>query len=149
MTGEASMPLMPHVTFLTVPMRPFFTRATACRKPLLGFGSLHRADLKDAASLFDDLLNQLAFVDGQRERLFAVDVFSGVHRFDRDLGVPVVGRGDHDRIDVFSIEDLAIVLVGVGFLALFLFRLFHVGRPARSSRRRRVRRNRQNETTSE
>ncbi len=32
MTGEGDMPPMPHVTFLTVPMRPCFTRATACRK---------------------------------------------------------------------------------------------------------------------
>ncbi len=127
MTGEGDMPLMPHVTFLTVPMRPCFTRATGLQEAMPTFGTLHGADLEDTACFFDDLFDQLSFVDGQRERFFAVDVFSRVHRFDRDLRVPVVGRGDHHRVDVLSIEDLSIVLVGIRFLALFLFRLFDVG----------------------
>ena len=90
------------------------------------FGSLHGANLEDAACLFNDLLNQLPFINGQRERFFTVDVFSRVHCFDDDLRVPVVGRGDHDRVDVFSIQDLSIVLVGVRLCALFLFRVFDV-----------------------
>ena len=116
---------MPQVTFLTVPMRP----CSPARPPagiVAGFGSLHRANLEDAAGLLDDLFNQLSFVDGQRERFLAVDVFPSVHRFDRDLRVPVVGRGDHDRVDVFSVENVSIVFIRIRFLALPLRHLFDV-----------------------
>ncbi len=96
------------------------------QEALVAFGPLHGADLEDPAGLLDDLLDQLPFVDRQRERLFAVDVLAGLHRLDRDLRVPVIGRGDHHRVDVFAIEDLAIVFVGVRLLALLLFRLLDV-----------------------
>ena len=49
-------------------------------------------------------------VDGVAHRLLAIDVLAGVHRVDGHLGVPVVGRADHDGVDVLGGEDLAIVL---------------------------------------
>ena len=52
-----------------------FNQGDGLEKPLSGFRSLHRANLKDSASLLDDLFNELAFGDGQRERLFTVNVF--------------------------------------------------------------------------
>src|SRR6185437_2775946 len=57
---------------------------------------------------------------------FAVNVLAGVHCLDRDLHVPVVRRGDHDRVDVFAIENFSIVLVGVGLFALAFLHLFDV-----------------------
>ena len=129
-TGEPVPPLMPQVTFLISPIRPSRINAIALQEPLIGLGPLHRSDLEDAAGLLDDLFDQLAFVDRQRQRLFAVDVLAGQHRFDGDLRVPVIRRGDHHRVDVFAVEDLAIVLVAVGLLAGFLFRASYVLAPS-------------------
>ncbi len=90
--GEEPNPPMPQVTFLTVPIRPARTRAMACRKRCPDSATLHRADLEDTAGLLNDFLDQLAFCDGQCERLFAVDVFACEHRFDSDLRVPMIRR---------------------------------------------------------
>ncbi len=76
--------------------------------PLLG------ADLDDPAGLLGDLAELLALVDGQRQRLLAVDVLARPHGVDADLGVPVVGRADDDGVDILAIEELAVVLVDVG-----------------------------------
>jgi hypothetical protein len=45
----------------------------------------------------------LAFVDGERERFFRVDVLAGFGRADVDQAVPVVGRAVDDGIDVISV----------------------------------------------
>ena len=74
---------------------------------------LLRADLHHLAGLLDRGHELLAFVDRQRQRLFAIDVLAGLERRQRDLGVPMVGRADRDRFDVLAIEQLAIVLVDV------------------------------------
>jgi len=37
---------------------------------------------------------------------FHVHVLAAIHGFQRDLGVPVIGRGDEHRVDVRPIEDL-------------------------------------------
>ena len=48
------------------------------------------------------------------DRLFDVDVLAGHHRLDRRQGVPVVGGGDDDRIDIFAIEHGPVVACGIG-----------------------------------
>jgi hypothetical protein len=73
------------------------------------------------ALLQSDLHHALGIVHGGNQRsglfhrmgdgLFAVDVFAGAHRGDGDGHMPVVGRADHDGVDVFAIEDLAVVEV--------------------------------------
>lgn len=88
------------------------------------------ADLEHASGLLDHFFDQLAFIDRQRQWLFAVYVFAGQHRFDfagqhrfdSDLGVPVIERRDHDGINVFTDQDIAIVLVRVWAFPLSLFR---------------------------
>ena len=52
-----------------------------------------------------------ALADRQRERLFDVHVFAPATGRDRGNGVPVVGRGDADRVDVVPFEQLAEVAV--------------------------------------
>ena len=96
------------------------------KEALVNLGSLHRANLEYAAGFFDNLLDELAFIDRQRERLFAIDILAGFHRLNRYLRVPMVRRSDHDRIDIFAIENLAIVAIRVRFLALALFHLGYV-----------------------
>ncbi len=79
--------------------------------------ALLRAHLHDPAGLFLDLPDQLAFIDRERERLLAVDVFAGEHRLDDRLRVPVVRRGHVDHVDVLALQDRAIILVHRGFSA--------------------------------
>jgi len=43
--------------------------------------------------------------------LLAIDIFSGAHGGDRDRYVPVVGCANHNGIDIFTIEDLAVIQV--------------------------------------
>jgi hypothetical protein len=102
------------VTFLILPIRH------GGQKLIIELGSLHRANLEDPTGLLNNLLDQFAFVDRQCQRLFAVDIFASSHRLNTDLRVPVIRRCNHHRIDVFAIENLAIVFVSVRFLALGL-----------------------------
>lgn len=73
-----------------------------------------RADLEDALGLVEHLDDLLPLVDGEGQRLFAVDVFAGLHRLDRQLGVPVVGRDDRHDVDVLAVENAAIIAVDIG-----------------------------------
>ena len=53
-----------------------------------------------------------AFGDGERQRLLAINILAGPGGFDDGNGMPVVGRCDQDRVDVFAGEEFAEVLVG-------------------------------------
>ena len=46
--------------------------------------------------------------------LFAVDVFARLHGIDQDAHVPVVGRGDDHGVDIFAVEQRAVVSVFLG-----------------------------------
>src|ERR1700739_1384269 len=54
----------------------------------------------------------LLFGDGTRKRLFAVDVFFARGLFWSDDGVPVIGDGDHDGVDVVASEECAVIVDG-------------------------------------
>src|SRR5262249_46699893 len=56
--------------------------------------------------------------DRARHRLLHVDVLAGVHGVQGHAGVPVVGRGDDDDIDVLLAEDGAVVLADVLLVVL-------------------------------
>ena len=78
------------------------------RRPLLG------ADRHDLVVLPRGGDHRLALGDVVADGLLAVDVLAGHHGVDRRQGVPVVGRGDDDGVDVLAVEQLAIVLDGLG-----------------------------------
>ena len=71
------------------------------------------AHLGDALVLFGRLHHGPAFLDAVRQRLLAVDVLAGLAGQDGRNPVPVVGRGDHDRVDVFAVEHPAKIAVGL------------------------------------
>lgn len=75
--------------------------------------SLLRSDLKNLASLLGNFKNLLPFADGQCERFFAVNMLAGPHRIDRNLGVPVIGRSNRDRIDVLPSDELKVVVINL------------------------------------
>ena len=62
----------------------------------------------------------LALVDGEG-RLLALDVLAGADRHDAHQRVPVVGGGDHHRVDVVAGEDLAEVVGGGAVLVAVVF----------------------------
>ena len=93
------------------------------QKLIVELRSLHRADLEHSTRLLDDPLDELALVDRQRQRLLAIDVFASEHRLDGDLGVPVIRSGDHHRIDVLAVKDLAVILVSIRLVTLGLLNL--------------------------
>ena len=55
--------------------------------------------------------SQVAFLGVVGAGLLDVDVLAGLEAEDGHGGVPVVGRGDGDDVDVFGGEDLAEVLL--------------------------------------
>ncbi len=78
-----------------------------------------RTGLIDCAVSFHRIRDGPAFGDGQRNRFFAVDIFSGLRRFNRENRMPVVRRGDQHRIYVAPCEDLAkVVVCGAIFVAV-------------------------------
>ena len=56
----------------------------------------------------------LAFVDGECEWLFAINVFTGLHRGDGNQCMPVINRAADDGIDVFPLQQLAEVGITFG-----------------------------------
>src|SRR5207245_8037236 len=78
-----------------------------------------RADLQDLLRAPDAVAQLDGLLDGVRHRLLDIDVLARLQGVDRDLRVPMVRRGDEDRINIVSVDDLAIVEVAVA-LARFL-----------------------------
>ena len=82
-------------------------------------GAALRSDLENATSLLHRVVNSERLVQVARHRLLAIDVLAGFHRVDGHGHVIRVVRGDHDGINVFSLEQLPVVGVNVGFLERF------------------------------
>ncbi len=77
-------------------------------------GALLRAHLHHALVGGRRLQHPVAFAHHVRQRLLDVDVLARGARQDRHERVPVVGRRDHDGVDVGPVEQLAEVLVRRG-----------------------------------
>ena len=87
----------------------------------LAGAALPGADLGDPLVLLGGGGHRLGFADVVTDRLFEIHVLAGLAGQDRRQGVPVVGRGDDDGVDVIAVEDLAEVLDDFRTLALLLF----------------------------
>jgi hypothetical protein len=70
------------------------------------------ADLQDAAALPRGVDDAQTLLELLHHRLLDVDVLARFHRVDRHLRMPVIRRGDDDRIDVRTRENLAVVARG-------------------------------------
>ena len=75
--------------------------------------ALLRTDLEDFAVFLLRRANQHVLFKRKGQRFFTEDVLARLHRFDRHLRVPVVGRADRDGVDVVSVKDAAIIVVRV------------------------------------
>ena len=92
-----------------------FVHDRHCFDELVERAALLRSDLNDSPGLFLNLANQFAFVDRQCQRLFAVDIFAGVHGFNQWFGVPVIGSRDVNDFDVVAFQHLSIIRMHGGF----------------------------------
>ena len=73
--------------------------------------------MHDAAGFLRSGHHSHAVGGGMRHRLFAVDVFSGVHGVNDDLLVPVIGDGGDDTVDFLVVEKLLVAARGGNALA--------------------------------
>jgi len=82
--------------------------------------ALLRSDLHNAIRFSCMLYECAAFLDVKREWLFGVDVFAGQAGVDTRSDTLEFPRGDDDCIDIFAVEDLAIIGIDwpIGFYLL-------------------------------
>jgi hypothetical protein len=83
------------------------------------------ADRTDASGLSFGVDHAAPLLDGYGERFFDEDVFSGLECHDGLDGVPVVGCGNADRVDVFAGQQFAEIGVASDVPAEFLPHLRH------------------------
>ncbi len=76
-------------------------------------GTTLGADLHDPIVLLRRLDQFPPFPNVVRNGLFDVHILAGLTRPDRDQGMPVIGRGDHDGINVCLLQQFAHVDIGV------------------------------------
>ena len=69
-----------------------------------------RVDLHNPAQAAGGVHHGLAFEEGVRDRLFAVDVRPGLHGGDGRQGMPVIRRADQHHIEVLRLEHVAEVM---------------------------------------
>ena len=94
----------------------------------LRVGALLRTNLKDFLRVVCHTNELLSLVNREGERLLAVDVFARSKGGGSNNGVPVVGSTDHNRINVFALQDFAEIVIlravgsepGSGFLQMLL-----------------------------
>ena len=71
-----------------------------------------RAHLGDPVVLLDRIAQQVPIVDVGGQRLLDVNILARGEGVEPDDGVPVIGHGNDDAVDVFIVEHRAIVLGG-------------------------------------
>ena len=81
---------------------------------VVGPGVDLRADLADPLMLADGVANGQALGEVQRHRLLQVEVFAGPAGIDGHQAVPVRRSADDHAVQVFALEQLAVVGVGLG-----------------------------------
>jgi hypothetical protein len=86
-----------------------------------------QSNLRDAARFRCHLDHLAAFGNGEAERLFDVDILARPASCDALQSMPMVRRRDHDGVDVFVLEKLAIVGIKGGLPANFFLCRLSVG----------------------
>ena len=92
------------------------------------FGTLLRADLEDGLLFRDFTVDRMTLRVFVRHRLFTIDILARAEGLHADDAVPVVGGGDHHRVDVVAGDQLAEILVGGAAFPRSRISAFRVGR---------------------
>ena len=86
-----------------------------------------RADFHDAFVLASGLDHFPAFPNVVRSRLFDIYVLARLASPNRHQGVPMIGHGEHNRVDVLVLKQLSVVDVSLDLdVALFELRNFGI-----------------------
>ncbi len=83
--------------------------------------------LDDAAIFSGGIEGDAAFVNVVAAGFFDVDIFAGLAGPDGDERVPMIGRGDGDRVHIFVFEDFSDVCLGFGGCLGVIFDLLDLG----------------------
>ena len=144
---SGGLPSVAHVVVAVDLDQPDLAELPLADDPVAGLDQVRRAaalgaDLHDPLVLAGGGEHGLALDHVDADRLLDVDVGPGLDGGDHRQGVPVVGRGDQDDVEVLLLEHLAVVGVGARRLLRRLPVGDHARRPRRASscRRRRARR---------
>ena len=78
--------------------------------PHAGHAAALHTHLAHASKLAGPLRDHPALLDVVAAGLFHVDILARLHRPDGHHGMPVVGRGDRDSVDILAVEQTADVL---------------------------------------
>ena len=107
----------PDVTgyLLNFPDSAFPDDSDGGKKFLAHFASLLGAYLENPSGFLGHLGDLLAFLNGQCEWLFAINVLACLHRMDCDSRVPMVRRTNGYEVNVLALQNLSVVLVTFGF----------------------------------
>ena len=82
--------------------------------------SLPGTGLPDALVLLNGSDDGLLLGDGSRQRFFAVNILFVVGGLGRHQGMPMIGHGQHDSVDVLASHHFAVVMVGFAVLVFIL-----------------------------
>ena len=74
-------------------------------------GALLATGLEHDPCLLYGIAHGPSFLDGKRERFLSVNVLAGAGGGDNRDGVPVIRRGNHDRIDIVASQQLAKIFI--------------------------------------
>ncbi len=78
---------------------------------------------KNNVVLSDLFHDPVTFLNGERQWFLQIDIFSSTGGVNRLKCVPVIRRRDHNRIDILTIQNLLIILIGINFNGLLLLLL--------------------------
>ena len=103
----------PDVTgyLLNFPDSAFPDDSDCGKKFLAHFASLLGTYLENPSGFLGHLGDLLAFLNGQCEWLFAINVLACLHRMDCDSRVPMVRRTNGYEVNVLRLQNLSVVLV--------------------------------------
>lgn len=85
---------------------------------IIGSTTISRTHLKDTIRHFCNFGHLLAFPNIVRVRFLYIDIFPGLHSQNRGRAMPVIRRGNNDRIDTGVIKHLTHPTHGLGFLLI-------------------------------
>ena len=83
--------------------------------PAMRHAALLRAVLENDSLLLDHFLQGQILFDGHPQRLLDVNVLAGSRRQNPDGNVPMIGRGNHNGVDIVAGQQFAKVAIGFPF----------------------------------
>ena len=75
--------------------------------------------LQDTSVFAYGFAELLAFVDGERQGLFQIDILAGLASSNSNDGMLMIGRRNNNRVDILASQKVLIILINIDFHLLF------------------------------